>query len=244
MIKCFRCQLEKSKSHFRKDNRSKTGYVGVCKDCMRGFCYYHYDDVFCNLCHTFFQDFKFKKFNKATRTGTCRECYNWQCRESAKKPERRKVKLSHNRKYAIENREKETERHKAWRENNREKFNELSKDYYKRKRLLENTLTKEQEKVIFDIFKGCAICNKDEIRLDHWIPLSWEKVGTVMKNMIPLCDYHNSSKKNKNPNLWIEENDFDEQKLNLIFKHLSLLNDMKVEEYKDYIDSLDPALAL
>jgi len=73
---CSKCKLEKSFEHFHRCKRSKTGYVGVCKDCINKKVFVNDSERICNKCNIkkSLQNFNLnnKKLNKYDHT--CRDC--------------------------------------------------------------------------------------------------------------------------------------------------------------------------
>ncbi|WP_299514938.1 hypothetical protein [uncultured Rummeliibacillus sp.] len=86
----------------------------------------------------------------------------------------------------------------------------------------------------------CALTGTDkDVELDHVIPLSIKKVGTVYGNMLPLTRELNKSKSNKNIFKWFEENS-SEFSLNVknfkkAIEFLATSNNMTPAEYKEFV---------
>jgi 5-methylcytosine-specific restriction endonuclease McrA len=77
-----------------------------------------------------------------------------------------------------------------------------------------HTLTVEQWLFAINYFGySCAVCkvefnDNNMVVLDHWIPISYEgdnNPGTVLWNVIPLCDRCNSNKRARWPDEWLYE---------------------------------------
>lgn len=110
-----------------------------------------------------------------------------------------------------------------------------------RKRDLPNTLTGKDVEAIFIEYKhACAICGSNEnVQLDHWIPLKVNAIGTIYENSIPLCESHNKSKRDVNPNVWVcTLNKEYAENVEYIYNRLAVLNGVSVADYKETIDWL------
>lgn len=100
---------------------------------------------------------------------------------------------------------------------NPEKGRILSSRYRARKRNLPDTFTPEQWQACLEYHNHCcAVCGKQlydlwgevEPHADHWIPITYngdDNPGTVVENMICLCNHCNSSKSAKMPYDWLKE---------------------------------------
>lgn len=109
-----------------------------------------------------------------------------------------------------------------------------------RKRALPDTLTLEEMKRILDTFgHACALTGrKENIHLDHFIPLHTGHGGTMYNNMVPLCAELNASKGKKNPFEWIKTRPPEERlRFHSVVNYLANLNNMSYEQYKEYVYS-------
>ncbi|WP_157911739.1 hypothetical protein [Alteribacter populi] len=142
---------------------------------------------------------------------------------------------------------------------NRERISEYPKKYFQtergreikrlvdqrrraRKHNLPDTFTDTQAEEIRSHFGGCALTGEDcETHYDHVIPLASGHGGTIHGNMIPLRADLNISKGNRNVFEWFEANKerfkLEQSKFDAMVAYIAKLNDMSVEEYREYYDS-------
>lgn len=105
-----------------------------------------------------------------------------------------------------------------------------------RERSLPDTFTAADLKRAHEYWGGiCPCCGKQvndlfgdiQPHMDHWIPLtSPDCPGTVPTNMIPLCDKCNSSKRDRDPKMWLIER-FGKRRAAEILR--------RIDEYFDWI---------
>ena len=108
------------------------------------------------------------------------------------------------------------------------------------KELLPDTLTVDQLETMLDFFEGCALTGiKENIHLDHIIPLSIGHGGTTAENMVALIDFLNLSKHDGNLFEWFEANrqrfNLSQEKFDTLIDYLAELNEMTREEYCEYV---------
>lgn len=151
---------------------------------------------------------------------------------------------------------------KKWRKENREKFLELrrrmyseNKEYYKVKAIERRTRemnlpydwSSEDALELVEHFGGCCLTGDSNVEFDHIIPLSWNAVGTVRGNMIPLRKDLNRNKQAKNIFEWFkearEEFELDEKKFREVIKYISDINGMTPEEYEKFVYGLQADFA-
>jgi hypothetical protein len=79
--------------------------------------------------------------------------------------------------------------------------------------------------------------SKENIQLDHFIPISIGHGGSYVGNLIPLSEPLNRSKFNKNPFEWIKQEDvkIDTVKWNKLIEYLSETNKMSIDEYHSFV---------
>jgi hypothetical protein len=104
---------------------------------------------------------------------------------------------------------------------------------------LEDNLTSEQRKEILDFFKGCALTESSEFHWDHVVPISTGHGGTTYGNMIPLKEFFNISKKDRNIFEWFETNrqrfNLSQEKFDTLISWLADANEVSVDDYRDYV---------
>lgn len=145
---------------------------------------------------------------------------------------------------------------KQWRKVNQEKHRELSRKWYSenkekkviteqkrraRKKSLPNSWTNEDREFTLEYFgDSCCLTGENEdIHFDHVIPLSIGHGGTIVGNMVPLRADLNRSKGNKNIFEWFyevkDQHNLSQEKFDRLIEYLADINEMTVEEYKDYV---------
>lgn len=124
-----------------------------------------------------------------------------------------------------------------WQRKNKEKVLIYSLNRRAFRTSLPNTLTEEElEKTLKKFNYKCSLSDNEEYGLEHFIPLSWGFGGTTFENIVPMNEKINSSKGNKNPFEWIKtRDDIDKKKWNKLIKYLAKINDLTVEEYKNFV---------
>jgi hypothetical protein len=126
-----------------------------------------------------------------------------------------------------------------WQKANPEKVRLAGHRRQARKRALPDTLTVEQTSVILERFGGCVFTGSEDFQLDHVIPLAVGHGGTTKENMVPLRSDLNMSKSNRNIFEWFASNkerfNLDQTKFDELIEYLANLNEMTVEEYRDYV---------
>jgi hypothetical protein len=179
--------------------------------------------------------------------------------------EKREVRRSQNREYYRMNKDRIIEKSKKYYKENEKEVKAYVKDWYDRNRAeiskrkkkyneenphirksirqrykarrysLPQNLTTNQTKQLLSI--GCILTGeKNDLHLDHFIPLSWGHGGTTFENMIPLSAELNISKNNRNPFEWIKtRNDIDISRWNAAIEHLARLNGMTAKEFEEYV---------
>lgn len=122
---------------------------------------------------------------------------------------------THVKQYWQENKTRFSKLAKLWRKNNPCKEKAKNQRYRARKRNLPDTFTSDQWLICLEYHNFCcAVCGNQlrdlfgeiEPHADHWIPIaSNECLGTVIDNMICLCNKCNQSKGAKMPDEWLIE---------------------------------------
>lgn len=144
--------------------------------------------------------------------------------------------------YHEQNRSPEAkEARREWRKqyyrDNPDKWSQYKLNRRARELSLPNTLTECEIKEIHSLFNGCSLSDeKDDIHLDHFIPLSTGYGGTFKGNMIPLHSELNLSKGSQNPFEWVKwKEGIDLDKFDRVVEYLAEINGMTYDEYKDYV---------
>lgn len=119
-------------------------------------------------------------------------------------------KLAYNKLYFQANKDRISERVKKWRENNPG----LNTKYQQtRRHKKQNSITVYNEDIWEETMREfnhkCAYCNTDKEQLtqEHIIPVS-KGGGYLRSNIIPACQSCNSSKGNKDMNIWYRKQDY------------------------------------
>lgn len=122
------------------------------------------------------------------------------------------------------------------------------KERQKRKNLRRRTLSKsiindftESDKIrILQRFNfSCSLTGHSEYQWDHVIPLSTGHGGTTYKNMIPLSQSLNASKRDRNIFEWFKESKeylkMPLEKFNDLISYLATINGMTVDDYRNFV---------
>ncbi len=241
--KCNGCLETKPITEFftyinNKDN--KPYYRSYCKDCDRKYCKVQYKDyLYCRDCKNIKLRSDFTPgASKAKYVSVCIECGRKNDKEyrDSLPPEKRREAWK---RYKATHEKYEKERLQKWIKENKDKFIAISQRRRTREKKLEDTLTGKEWADTLEYFNNtCSVCDSQKnIQLDHWIPISWGQIGNIKENVVPLCKFHNMSKKNRNPNKWITVvDDLIEEKINKVYEYLADLNQFSVDEYKVFID--------
>lgn len=108
----------------------------------------------------------------------------------------REKRIAENKAWRLANPEKVRENIRKWVEANPERSNMLHR-LKKQRRRAAGVLTADEWELVLAIYgNACLACGKDEVTIDHVIPVS--KGGlNVVGNVQPLCSYCNTSKGTK-----------------------------------------------
>lgn len=139
-----------------------------------------------------------------------------------------KAKISeYNKTYNLENAEKVKQASKRWKQENPEKCVIIKQRRLARKKQLPHTLTIEQWSACKEYFNNlCCYCGEEkQLTQDHFIPLS--KGGEyTCNNIVPACQWCNTSKKNKDFFNWYPRQEFySVEKENKILNYLNFMED-------------------
>lgn len=124
----------------------------------------------------------------------CCTCRRAEVRASYRR--HREERLAWHRANQEANREVYREYSRRWQQENRERSNLLSR-IKKQRRRAAGTLTVEDWELVLDVYgHACLACGKDEVTIDHVIPVSCGGLN-VISNVQPLCGFCNTSKGTK-----------------------------------------------
>lgn len=145
--------------------------------------------------------------------------------------------------WRIRNPEKQAEASKRWRLNNPQK----DKVYQNRRKALKSSLRNELTpedwlSIRGDFGNKCALSGvKDDVTMDHFIPISTGKEGTYKGNVYPLSSFLNNSKHNRNPFEWYEiygiSHGINREDWDSLVEYLASQNSMTVSEFKSHVES-------
>lgn len=214
----------------------------------------------CRLCIQIKQldDMASNNQRKSGKDTICKECYaqrkrsyysnnREKCLEATKKwtknnPEQIKKQKA---KWYEENKEEFTAYRKAYYEENKEKEFERMRYHSKKWRTnqysLPFVLTIEEEQGIIDLYQNaCSLTGmKENVAMEHFIPLSWGHGGTYKGNLYLLIRSLNISKKSNNPFEWIKTTKYRDiinmSKWDKLISRLSAENNMTVSEFRDFV---------
>lgn len=256
--KCTKCREVKLLDSFYKSTGSLGGVRGDCKSCSGKASKKYRKENEVELKEWFR---KYRQENKEKLNEKSREYYRknkGKYRESQKAWEQENAEevAEYKRSWYLANRDRlriesarRYDRNKTTRriqsreyaKKNPEKVMAVQMRRRARKSRLPNTLTEVEIQEIKERFDGgCALTGeKGNIHLDHVVPLSVGKVGTVKENIIPLRADLNNSKHSNNIFEWFANNkerfNLDQGKFDELIVYLSEINEMSVEEYRDYV---------
>lgn len=256
---CTFCGVEKELRYFSK---AKTGALGVnsqCKECInyKDRSLYHLRKKYgpnitlrelsgvtkeTHRCGTCKKVKKLKEFYKdRTRpkgvSSKCKTCQNEYLKGRRKKQGR--PDLITRRKWSESNRDRLRVQDAEYRENNRDKLRLIEQRRRARLKNLPDTLTEEDLNETLTFFNNkCSLCDDEEFEFDHFIPISTNRGGTIVENIIPLCETMNSSKGAKNPFEWAHTFLSEEElkRFDRVVEFLSRKNNMTTKEFKKYVD--------
>jgi hypothetical protein len=150
-------------------------------------------------------------------------------------------RILYKRRWIEANREKKNAYDRKWRRENPEKEALIKQRRRAVKRALPNDLTSEKYMETLNYFgNACALTGiRENIELEHAIPLSIGHGGTTFGNCYPITRGLNQSKYNYNMFEWFDENkdrfELSQDRFNRLVDWLAIANNMTVEEYRDYV---------
>ncbi|MGR5960988.1 hypothetical protein ACT7DM_28595 [Bacillus cereus] len=136
--------------------------------------------------------------------------------------------------------DKMRDKNKQWFRDNPEQAQVIRMRRRTREYLLPDDITYEEVEEVKLFFGGCALTGeKEDIHLDHVIPLATGRIGAVRGNIIPLKSSLNESKRDKNIFEWFEQNKeywgLSQEKFDKLIDYLATQNEMSVEKYREYV---------
>lgn len=222
--KCLKCNKIKSISEFRKAKWSKDGFDTRCKECRKQEYLEKRERIIAASLKYYNKNKDKVKRYQATYRKKNRDYF-----------------IEYLRKYREDNLEAELERIRKYRENNKEKYNE----HQKMRRRLEKELDKlhkpvDKNEILKHFNNKCSLTgDKNDVTLDHFIPISWGHGGTYKGNLYPLNIRLNQSKINQNPFEWYEwikdKADIKKSDWNNLVQYLAKENGLTVEEFKEFV---------
>lgn len=208
MKTCSKCglTLPSTPEYFYRNKDGKDGLRSACKACV-----VKYNHEAKPIYHQANRE-KITQYNREYHANN-RERLN-QRRRERRKENHEKEKQSQRERYK-KNHEKVRKMQREWHKANPE-YRRINQSRRRaRKRLLPNNYTHQDWLDCLEYFNYCcAVCGSQlrdlfgnvEPHADHWIPLASEHcTGTVVNNMICLCNACNLSKNDKLPEQWLDE---------------------------------------
>lgn len=240
---CKICSEWKPLSSFHKSKSYTCGHITRCKECVskdrKEYCRKHKADI---------REYNKRYYEQNKESVIARvKCYEENNQEKLKEYRRKRY---------MSDREKFLQKAKEHAKQNQIKLKAYSKAYFKnnkiryrlydhrarsRKEELPSTLTLDETNKIFEYFEhSCALTgSKEDVHLDHVIPISIGHGGTTVKNIIPLHSTLNLSKFNNNIFEWFKSNserfNLSQDKFDSLITYLADLNEMTSGEYEDYV---------
>lgn len=215
MKKCITCKEYKeiSTDFFYKSNSSKDGLQGECKECLKKR----------TLANRLIREsenpiLKEKRLKRESeRMARKREC-----------PKFREEDIKAKRKFYWDNKQKINSEWKKYYFKNRESLINKNRELESKRRKIISTFTNEEWEVTKNHFMNkCAYCGSEQCDLtrDHVLPIS--KGGyNVQSNIVPSCKSCNSSKKDKDMEIWFKSHEFyDENRLQKIYDWMNQNNE-------------------
>lgn len=146
-------------------------------------------------------------------------------------------------KYYLKQKPKHKLHMKKWHMKNKEYHRFLNKVNGIKRRAIDNYLlgdcSAEDIVSLREYFNNqCSLSEaKENIHIDHFIPISIGHGGSYIGNLIPLSEPLNRSKFNKNPFEWIKQDevDIDLDKWENLIEYLSNINDMSNDEFRSFV---------
>src|SRR5699024_2915067 len=133
------------------------------------------------------------------------------------------------------------ERYREWRLNNKDSVSVRNAKYRALKACLPYSLSEGDVSKISKYFSGgCSITGeKEDLHLDHVIPIAVGHGGTIYENMIPLRADLNLSKSDRNIFDWFADNrerfGLEQRKFDELIEYLADINNMTKKEYEEYV---------
>jgi hypothetical protein len=231
--RCTKCNeiLPATLEFFKKESRRKSGLAGRCKKCAALYSkeYYHAHieegRAYRIQRHYANRDKELERLrlryqaNKAEHRAKAKQWYEAN-RDYVREMEKqrylanREVYIEKSRQWRRQNHEKYRAYNQQWFENNPEKAAAIRKSIdirrRARKRSLPNTFTPKEWSACLEYWENqCAICGANGsqgLDADHWIPLTHPDCpGTVVNNILCLCEHCNSTKHARDPLKWLIE---------------------------------------
>jgi hypothetical protein len=233
--------------YFKKDARLQCGLANLCKPCASAATRQYYDDhleerrEYNKKRYILVRD---KEIQRLKLRYQAHKDEYW-AREKKWREENPELYKERSRKYYLATRDYQRQKRKEWRQNNYDEYRAYNEQWAKDNPEKVKAMTKKRdirrrarERGLPDDFtladwescveywdRKCAICGRSPddvlaLAADHWIPLKHPNCpGTVITNMVPLCDGKtgcNTTKHARNVVEWLLEKfgeEFANQKL-------------------------------
>ncbi|MFE7820575.1 hypothetical protein ACFU1R_20460 [Priestia megaterium] len=252
---CKKCGVIKTIDNFRKHNGGIAGKSASCIPCLsnsKGLRKLNnlenriIDGVntpgkTCIACDTWkpLDEFNSHRNMLAGKSSECKVCKSVTDKTYRKE---NKVKIAESMwKYQKENAERLAKYKREWLDRNPEKSRIRSQLRRDREAKLPKTITSEEKTRILSFFNGCALTGSmEDIVFDHVIPIATECGGSTYENLIPLTFKLTHSKSDSNLFEWFDLNrdrfNLSQEKFDFLVEYLAEINEMTIEEYREYYD--------
>lgn len=179
----------------------------------------------------------------------CRKCANKTYNEYVKKDPQKYLEIGRksSKKYRERNVEERRAYNREYYDKNKSRIIARTVRYFENNphKRIENTNKRRARKRVLPvedikINPICALTNKrDDLHIDHVIPLSIGRGGHTEANVIYLSDYLNISKSDRNIFDWFADNrerfGLEQRKFDGLIEYLAEINGMTTKEYEEYV---------
>ncbi len=251
---CYKCGAEKpfTAEYFRRSSQNKSGLASLCCECSRQEAK-DWRKQKLQQDPDYTKKMYWKHADKHRKRARAYYYANLSKRKRYNKRrywENRDEELQKAREYYLQNSEAEKERSRQWRQDNPERYRQYNRQWIDdnpelsrkmmqaawqrrraRKKNLPHDLTLEEWQYCLNYWNySCVVCGDDgTINADHWIALSNKDCpGTVVDNMIPLCENCNKTKHATQAERWLTEK---------LGDHLAIEKLVEVEAYFEHVVS-------
>lgn len=225
---CSKCSEWKALDDYTRQKTGLGGRLAVCKACKAEYMSEYRNENYAKELE------RQRKWNKENAEHKAEKVRNW-------KRENRDQYNERHREWYENNKEKHKKSKENWRNNNPEKiaiYNNLRRT---RNSTLPNDITAEQYTKTLEYFENaCAFTGvKDNIEMEHAIPIVIGHGGTTFGNVYPMTKSLNASKYNNNIFEWFNDNkdrfNLSQERFDSLIDWLGKANGMTIEEYRNYV---------